>query len=997
MNLFARIFRVLLLCMASSLLYSATLHHSEYFQQYVKYDIDVKLDIDYRQLKVKETLLYTNNSPDTLTEIYFHLYLNKYRKGSLAFPNLTFDRGSIIINKMEENDSLNTSGIIDETLFKVALLNPLYPGYSVRFSFDFVVTLPLASGRLGYYGDHYDVGNWYVTPVVYDRAGWHLHQHLDNEFYQEWGDFRVNIHVPKGFLVGATGNLLNSFQAYQDTLKENRDHYLIHPEDTLLSVWQYEAKMVHDFAWTTDPAYVLIQSEWNGITFNVLAMDYNAEDWKQVAEWGPKAVQFLSEAFGMYPYDQMTVADTYIKAGGIEYPQITFINDMIHPIYEPDQFKSTIIHEMAHNWYYGLLGSNQTEEGWMDEGFTTFAEIKTMEALFGRYTNYSFSRSGWLSSRFSLNDDDRLENARSYLRLAKMDFDRDHINMHPDYMGQEGYYLEYAKSAIVLFMLEYTIGDSLFAGVMLDYFDKWHFKHPYPQDFVSVAEKYADRDLDWFFEQWWNTNRKLDYSVNDVDGEWKQIDLEKKYHCLIEFERKSNIFMPIDFDVTLVNGKVLKYQIPVDNYPKPEQNRKPLKYWHFSQKKYQAELFLDAEVEKVEIDPSLRLMDINMLNNNSQFFPDQEFHFMKYGTNLPSLNKYEWEFWPIPFYNDYDKLKLGFNLNGRYLYIDHKIDLWLWYKTAWGNVDFDISYKTPVRWLGRLTQIYFNSFTLDGRQGGQISISHSLDENWREEPSYNIEMGIANHKMFDCRYLMAPWSGGDVNIIFFNWSMQETYYNGWKPKTILDINYKSSTLNSNYSFSQISLEWYKKIWNSYSNWELDFRLFTGYSDGNIPAQYLFNISGDNGWGEFQQSFYRSQGSLPYPWRKNGNLYKWGGGNVRGYSLTNDFITLLAPKIAAINIDLLMPNPLESLYIPIIEDMNPVFFIDYGSVWHKEMPPIKSFKKSAGIGITMESPFYLDELFNLRQVRVDFPVWLSDVASNEKNTSFRWLIRFDFTY
>ncbi len=256
--------------------------------------------------------------------------------------------------------------------------------------------------------------------MVYDRKGWHLNQHLDNEFYQEWGDFRVNIHVPKGFLVGATGNLLNPTEAYADTGFHIQNYYLNEEEDTSLTMWQYKANKVHDFAWTTDPAYSLLQSQWNGITFNVLAIDYNVDGWRQVLDWGPKALQYLSENFGMYPYDQITVADTYIKAGGIEYPQITFINDMIHPEYDNSDFRATVIHEMAHNWYYGILGSNQTEKGWMDEGFTTFAEIKTIEALFGRYNNYLPGDHGWLFNKFSLPDDDRTINARSLSKISQI-------------------------------------------------------------------------------------------------------------------------------------------------------------------------------------------------------------------------------------------------------------------------------------------------------------------------------------------------------------------------------------------------------------------------------------------------------------------------------------------------------------------------------------------------------------------------------------------------
>ena len=150
---------------------AATFHHENYFQQYVKYDMDVELNISLNRLEVDETLLYTNQSPDTLKEIYFFLYLNKYKKGSLAYPDLQFDRGGIQIFKVLENDSSSNNYTIDRTLMKLTLYNPLPPGYSVRFKFQFAAKLPFASERYGYQGYHYDVGNWYITPVVYDRAG----------------------------------------------------------------------------------------------------------------------------------------------------------------------------------------------------------------------------------------------------------------------------------------------------------------------------------------------------------------------------------------------------------------------------------------------------------------------------------------------------------------------------------------------------------------------------------------------------------------------------------------------------------------------------------------------------------------------------------------------------------------------------------------------------------------------------------------------------------
>ena len=978
---------------AAHLTLAAAAHHAQYFQQFVTYEIQAHLDIDLNQLTIQEELVYINNSPDTLKAIYFHLYLNKYRKRSLALPDLKHDLGGIEIFEIIEDDSIQRDYCIDKTIMKITLHNPLCPQDSLHLKFDFVAMIPPASGRYGYLGMHYDIGNWYITPVVYDRAGWHLNQHIDNEFYQEWGDYKVSITVPQGFMVGATGDLCNKDEVLDDHNSPRFTLKRAGTQESDLVTWQYEAKMVHDFAWTTDPSYVLLQSEWNGITLNVLVLDYNQESWQQVTEWGMEAIKYFCRNYGMYPYKQLTVADTYIQSGGIEYPQIVMINDYINPDYEESEFKALVIHEIAHNWFYGLIANNQTEKEWMDEGFTTFAEIKAMEALFGRKENLNPGERGWLVNMINYTNDDRLENALQYLQVAKFNLDFDQINLHADYLGVEGYMLQYSKMAMVLFMLEYTMGDSVFAQGMKNYFTLWHFRHPYPEDFIAVMEKTAGYDLDWFFEQWLNTNRKLDYSIEKYQGEWILKENVRRYHCRIEFKRKAQIFMPIDFDVTLKDGTRKKYHIPVNNFPKIERDRVILPYWHFSTDNYVAELILPAKIEKIEIDPSLRLMDINRLDNATGLFPSQEFHFMCLQSKAPPLDKYIWEIWPLLLWNKEDIIKLGLNLNGSYLNVDHKIDAELWYKIATYRVDFDFYYSTPKRWLGNLSWIELRLFTLDGRQGGHIGMLHQIAPN--SEPRLLLDVGLSNHLLFDDQYLMSPWDKGNVNTINVALSRELKDEREWRMKHKLEIKLKSSLFSTEFDFSQISLEWLQKFYFGYSDWELNLRLFTAYSDGTIPAQFLYNLSGDNSWGEFQEPFYRSKGTLPYSWREQGHLYKAGGGNVRGYAIAAEVSELYGSKIAAVNFDLKMPNPLGNLYLPVIQNISPFVFTDFGSVWNTTIPKVAEFKTACGLSISWDAVALLDYIFNLKRIRFDFPLWLSKVPSGEKNLKFRWQIRFDF--
>ncbi len=970
---------------------ASTNHHDNYFQQYVKYDIDVVLNIDSNILEANEHLLYVNHSPDTLSELYFHLYMNKYRRHSLAFPDYPEDRGWIKIISAFENDSVKSRYSIDHTLMQLDLATSVLPGDSVTLAFQFEVKLPPAAGRYGYQGLHYDVGNWFVTPVVYDRAGWHLHQHLDNEFYQEWGDFDVTIRVPQDFRVGATGNLQNADEVLPLLETAAPEWLRADYSDTVLIPWEFKAENVHDFAWTTDPTYELLQAEWDGIILNILVMDYNVESWRPVTEWGPLALKFLCENYGRYPYDQMTIADTYITAGGIEYPQLVMINDFINADYEPGEFRAVIIHEMAHNWFYGLLANNQLEHEWLDEGFTSFAEIKAMEAIFGVEGNMNPGDRGWLFEKFGYDRDNRTDQAYSVLRLSKRNLVDDPIDLHADYLGREGYYLQYSKMANVLFMLEYTLGDSLFNLGMMNYFNTWSFRHPYPDDFISVMEKTSDRDLDWFFDQWLRTNRKLDYAVNGFDTGKTLTDSGTVFETDIHFKRNENIFMPLNFSVYFDDSTEIKYHIPLDKYS-PFPGRVNLPYWHFSQSQHSVRIRHTDPVDYIAIDPEIKLLDENRLNNNSGLFPPMEWHFMKAQAMSPPLQKYIWETWPLIFYNDIDKLKLGANLKGSYLNIDHRINFNFWYKTKTNRLDFDFDYVTPISWLGKMSEIEMRLFTLDGRQGGNIGIAHQLPRSGRRD--IVMRLGLANHLMFDDEYLMNIWGRGNVNSVYFSWDYA-TSYGGWNPKQNFSLNFHTSIMGSAYQYSQIYFTGQHKFWKRSSDFEFDVRLFAGYGENDVPPQYLFYLSGDNSWGEFQDIFYRSRGSLPWPWKRNGNLYKAGGPNVRGYSLSGFEESLYGRNALALNFDIKTPNPLEYILPYYLSRIDPYFFFDVGNVWNDHRVQIGSFKAASGVSLAWTTPDIIDYALSLTKIRVDFPVWLSNPPDGQSKFDFRWLIRFDF--
>jgi hypothetical protein len=980
----------LLVFLFPALLTAATTHHAEYFQQYVKYEITSELNIGLNRLDNKETLLYTNNSPDTLSQVYFHLYLNSYRQHSLSFPDLDFDKGSIRLFNVSENDSINSGYEIDRTLMKLYLHNPLPPGYSVRFKFEFASVIPPASGRYGYQGYHYDIGNWYITPVVYDRAGWHLNQHIQNEFYQEWGDFDVTLRLPRGMVVGATGNLVNSEMMDPDSLDKYRDWFMIYPEDSTLVEWRYQARRVHDFAWTADPSYRLSQAHWDGITLNILAMDFNEKAWSEAADVGIKAIQHFCEEYGRYPYQQLTVADTYIRAGGIEYPQIVFINTYISPDYEPSHFNAVVIHEIAHNWFYGLLGNNQTEEEWLDEGFTTLAEITAMEAIFGQENNYSPGDRGDWANFFMYQNDDRRDNALEYLNDAKFGLDEDIINFHSDYDVSNGYMLAYSKTADVLLMLQYVMGDSLFKAGMLEYFDRWHFRHPYPEDFFATMEDVYGHDLDWFFEQWLNTNRKLDYSVSGVEGKWVTGDGVPRFHARIDFERIEKIFMPIEFDVMLEDSTILRYRIPLDPQMPPVPGRQSLNYWHFSQNSYSAFLEFPAEVSEVIIDPSNRLMDINYLNNRSGWLPKQEWVFMRWQSDAPPIDRYLWEVWPQASYNDVDKLRFGVKLKGGYLDVDHRIDLRLWLKPfRIGSVDFDFTYATPVDYFGKIAAMNFGAWRIDGREGARIGFRSRIQTGSRSS-SIGYGGGLVTSHLFDDEYMVTPWALGWVNSMYLYWEYKDKYRSPWLDRFKFSLNYVTSVLSSSADFDRVWMEVSRKFYFRDSDIEFDTRLFAAHV---TKEGALFNLSGAGSIPQFGNDFYRSRGGLPHPWRRQGHLYMQGDGNVRGYLLPESDVNVWGKEVVAVNFDLSLPNPVYDF--PFIENLTLYLFADAGAAWKVTAPKLNNIPVSAGFSLSWRAMSELGYLFSLNSVRFDFPVYMNRVRSGYEPVELRWLVRFEF--
>jgi aminopeptidase N len=434
---------------------------------------------------------------------------------------------------------------------------------------------------------------------------------VGREFYGIWGDFDVKITLPKAYTIGATGYLQNKNEighGYQDK-GINPDHSKI---DKL--TWHFFAPNVHDFFWGADPDYVHDKVSLDDTTeihfFYQNEADY-AATWKQSQETMLKAFRFIGKTYGDYPYRQYSFVQG--GDGGMEYAMGTLITGR-RPY---NSLVGVMIHELMHNWFQMLMGSNEALHAWMDEGFTSFSSEVVSDHLFGKGNTKS--------SEVNIHNDSYL----GYFGVSAAGIEEP-LSTHADHFMTNTAYgtAAYSKGEVFLHQLEYIIGKEAFDKGMLEYYNSWRFKHPKPNDFIRVMEKTAGLELDWYKEYWVNSIHTIDYAVKSVAEDKKdtKIVLERK-----EWNEKENkvkngrMPMPVDLVVEYKDGNDLKkeyFYIPLDlmRGEKADESfyggRTVLKDWWWTHKTYEFEIpFKYKNIVSVKIDPSGRMADIKADNN----------------------------------------------------------------------------------------------------------------------------------------------------------------------------------------------------------------------------------------------------------------------------------------------------------------------------------------------------------------------------------------------
>lgn len=519
-----------------------------YFQQDVAYDIKVSLDDVKHELNAFETITYKNNSPDELTFIYMHLWPNAYKDNHTEMGQQLKEDGSLFFYYADDKDR----GYIDSLDFKVdgesvkleylpehidigkIILNkPLAPGGQITITTPFHVKLPSGKiSRLGHIEQQYQITQWYPKPAVYDKNGWQQIPYLtQGEFYSEFGTFDVYITLPKNYVLGSTGDLMDNpeeekfIDSVWNATKEiktydTKDNKFPASSATLKTV-HYHQENVHDFAWFCDKRYHVLKGEvtlphtGRKVTTCVMYTNRYANLWKDGVQYVNDALFYYSKWNGDYTYDVCTAVDGALSAGGgMEYPNITVIGAVSNAL----MLDIVITHEVGHNWFYGMLGSNERVHGWMDEGINSANELRYVET---KYPNNALvggvDGPSKIAKKFDL---DRYKHRAQYYQLYAF-CGRTHVDQpiethSRDFTSLNYGSIMYMKSAIVFDYLRNYLGDSLYDHCFQVYFDKWHWKHPQPEDIRAVFETESGKNLSWFFNDLIETDKQIDYKLAAV-------------------------------------------------------------------------------------------------------------------------------------------------------------------------------------------------------------------------------------------------------------------------------------------------------------------------------------------------------------------------------------------------------------------------------------------------------------------------------------------------
>ena len=593
------------------------------WQQQADYQMNVTMDVKNFQYKGTQKLTYTNNSPDTLSVVFYHLYFNAFQPNSemdsklQSIPdpdrrmvnNLGTDKNPIYQSRIAKlspseigllrittmsQDGQKATFSHESTILKVTLPTPILPHSKTVLDMTFEGQVPVMirrAGRNSPDGVALSMAQWYPKMVAYDHQGWHTTEYLGREFYGVWGNFDVKITLDKTYVVAGSGVLQNPNEmgcGYEDK------GIKIPQTKAKTKTWHFVAERVHDFTWAADPQFTHDKHTLtDGKTIHFFYKKY-PENWKRIQPDMLKVFDYFNTLIGKYPWPQYS----FIQGGdgGMEYAMCTLMEG--GKKYE--SLVGTAIHELAHAWFQHLLATDEAAYPWMDEGFTSYIQTLAEQQVLHLIpaTNYPFNKA-----------------YNGYLNLVKSGLQEPTITHSDRYATNYAYSIAaYYKGQLFLTQLDYLMGNEALMKTLKRYYREYAFKNPTPNDFIRIAEKVSGMQLQWFLNEFMETDHVADYAIDKVEA--------KGNKTAITLKRLERLPLSIDLFVTDKAGKTQYVYVPLrmtygekpntyPNYP-----RTVVPAWGWGNLTYTFELDMPLNnIQSIVLDPNNRSVDINRENN----------------------------------------------------------------------------------------------------------------------------------------------------------------------------------------------------------------------------------------------------------------------------------------------------------------------------------------------------------------------------------------------
>lgn len=503
-----------------------------YFQQYVNYNIKASYDDTLNMLYGEEILIYKNNSQDELDTVYFNMYYNSMRLNSRLHQELKKRGWNIPIKKKNlgyikikefKYDTFEIKEYDDSSdIMIIVLPEPIKPGETKRFNIKFELKVPFLYTRFGKSGNHTIFAYWYPQISCYDNEGWHIDGYrLEGEFYNEFGDYHVEIDIPSKYVLFGTGEMIGD-EKYISNIEKIIKGESIDTSGRYTAI--LEASNVHNFTWIIDKNVIVKKNNVDDINIYTVFDKSDKKKWEDMPDKVVRIVRTFNEWIGKYPYRNLIVVSSPIFFGGMEYPNMVSIGRYTGklPFIGNLMLEEVIAHEVAHQWFYGILGNNEMDYSFLDESFASFFENKYMKTFYPdtirKYKYYHNSR-----------------NNKMGLYVFENSKEREPIIGKKPYEMKKYYLLAYSKGSTILEYLNETMGEERFNMFIREYFELCKFAHPSPNDFLMILSSYMGpkkiKEL-----------RKLLYSTENFDYSFEI----KKNDIVL---KKENIDLPIQIRV----------------------------------------------------------------------------------------------------------------------------------------------------------------------------------------------------------------------------------------------------------------------------------------------------------------------------------------------------------------------------------------------------------------------------------------------------------------